>query len=29
MKPVEISPVMGGKNIKENDGGIKFNYDIL
>jgi hypothetical protein len=28
MRPVETSPKMGGKRIK-NDGGGEFNYDIL
>jgi hypothetical protein len=29
MKPAEMIPGMGGRAIKENDGGIEFNYDIL
>jgi hypothetical protein len=27
MKPVETIPGMGGRVIKENDGGGEFNYD--
>jgi hypothetical protein len=29
MRPVETTPGMGGGRVKENDGGGKFNYDIL
>jgi hypothetical protein len=29
MRPVELIPGMGGGEIKENDGGGEFNYDIL
>jgi hypothetical protein len=29
MRPAETIPGMGGEGIKENDGGGKFNYDIL
>jgi hypothetical protein len=29
MKSVETIPGMGGRGIKENDGGGEFNYDIL
>jgi hypothetical protein len=29
MRPVETIPGMGGGEIKENDGGDEFNYDIL
>jgi hypothetical protein len=29
MRPVETIPGMGGRRIKENDGGGEFNYDIL
>jgi hypothetical protein len=29
MRPVETMPGMGGRQIKENDGGSEFNYDIL
>jgi hypothetical protein len=29
MRPSESIPGMGGEKIKENDGGGKFNYDIL
>jgi hypothetical protein len=29
MRSVETIPGMGGKGIKENNGGGKFNYDIL
>jgi hypothetical protein len=29
MRPVETIPGMGGGEIKENDGGGEFNYDIL
>jgi hypothetical protein len=29
MKPVETVPRMGGRGIKENDGGSEFNFDIL
>jgi hypothetical protein len=29
MRPVETLPRMGGRRIKENDGGGEFNYDIL
>jgi hypothetical protein len=29
MRPVETIPGMGGRGIKENDGGGKFNCDIL
>jgi hypothetical protein len=30
MRPVETIPGMGGRGeIKENDGGSEFNYDIL
>jgi hypothetical protein len=29
MRPVETIPGMGGKGIKENDGGYKFKYDIF
>jgi hypothetical protein len=29
MRPVETIPGMGVWGIKENDGGGKFNYDIL
>jgi hypothetical protein len=28
-RPVETLPGMGGRGIKENDGGGEFNYDIL
>jgi hypothetical protein len=29
MRPVETIPGMGGRRIKNNDGGGKFNYDRL
>jgi hypothetical protein len=29
MGPVETIPGMGGRGIKENDGGDEFSYDIL
>jgi hypothetical protein len=29
MRPVETIPGMGGGEIKENDGGGEFKYDIL
>jgi hypothetical protein len=29
MKPAETIPGMGGGEIKENDGGDQFKYDIL
>jgi hypothetical protein len=29
MRPVETIPGMGGRGIKENDGGSEFNYDIF
>jgi hypothetical protein len=29
LRPVETVPGMGGRGIKENDGGGEFNYDIL
>jgi hypothetical protein len=29
MRPVETIPGMGGRRIKENGGGGKFNHDIL
>jgi hypothetical protein len=29
MRPVETIPEIGVEGIKENDGGDKFNYDIL
>jgi hypothetical protein len=29
MRPVETTPGIGGRGIKENDGGCEFNYDIL
>jgi hypothetical protein len=29
MRPVETVPGMGGSEIKENDGGGEFNYNIL
>jgi hypothetical protein len=29
MRPVETIPGMGGRGIKENDGGGEFNYDIF
>jgi hypothetical protein len=29
MRPVETVLRMGGRGIKENDGGGEFNYDIL
>jgi hypothetical protein len=29
MRPVESIPGMGGGGVKENDGGVEFNYDIL
>jgi hypothetical protein len=29
MTPVETVPSMGGREIKENDGGDEFNYDTL
>jgi hypothetical protein len=29
MRPVETIPGMGEEEIKENDGGSKFNYGIL
>jgi hypothetical protein len=29
MRPFEIIPEIGGGGIKENNGGCKFNYDIL
>jgi hypothetical protein len=29
MRPVETTPRMGGREIKENDGGGEFNYDIF
>jgi hypothetical protein len=29
MRPVETIPEVGGRDIKENDGGSEFNYDIL
>jgi hypothetical protein len=29
MRPTETIPGMGGRRIKENDGGGEFNYDIL
>jgi hypothetical protein len=29
MGPVETVPGMGGGELKENDGGGEFNYDIL
>jgi hypothetical protein len=29
MRPVQTTPKMGGRGIKENDGGGEFNYDIL
>jgi hypothetical protein len=29
MRPVDTVPGIGGKGIKENDGGCEFNYDIL
>jgi hypothetical protein len=29
LRPVEIIPGMEGGEIKENDGGSEFNYDIL
>jgi hypothetical protein len=29
MRPVETTPGIGGEELKENDGGGKFNYDIL
>jgi hypothetical protein len=29
MRPVRSSPGVGGGEIKENDGGGEFNYDIL
>jgi hypothetical protein len=27
MRPVETTPGIGGRGIKENDGGSDFNYD--
>jgi hypothetical protein len=29
MRPTETIPGMGGKEIKEEDGGDEFNYDIF
>jgi hypothetical protein len=29
MRPVETIPGLGGGEIKENDGGSEFNYDVL
>jgi hypothetical protein len=29
LRPVETLPGMRGKGIKENDGGVEFNYDKL
>jgi hypothetical protein len=29
MRPIETIPGMGGGGIKENDGEVEFNYDIL
>jgi hypothetical protein len=29
MRPVKTIPGMGGRRIKENDGGGEFNYNIL
>jgi hypothetical protein len=29
MRPIETIPGIGERRIKENDGGDKFNYDIL
>jgi hypothetical protein len=29
IRPLETTPGMGARGIKENDGGGKFNYDIL
>jgi hypothetical protein len=29
MRPVETIPGIGAGRIKENDGGSKFNYDVL
>jgi hypothetical protein len=29
MRPIETIPEMGRKGIRENDGGIEFNYDML
>jgi hypothetical protein len=29
MRPIETTPRMGGGEIRENDGGGEFNYDIL
>jgi hypothetical protein len=29
MRPVETIPEMVGERIKENDGDVEFNYDIL
>jgi hypothetical protein len=29
MRPVETTPQIGVGRIKKNDGGAKFNYDIL
>jgi hypothetical protein len=29
MRPIETVPGRGGREIKENDGGGEFNYDIL
>jgi hypothetical protein len=29
MRPTETIPGMWGRGVKENDGGVEFNYDIL
>jgi hypothetical protein len=29
MRPIETIPGMGGGRIKKNEGGSKFNYDML
>jgi hypothetical protein len=29
MRPLEIIPGKAGVGLKENDGGVEFNYDIL